>query len=189
MRSVVRGLAICAISLSLLVVGAGAVRADQTDKRLDGLFAGLKQTQDPTVGSQLTEQIWEIWLEPKDDEARTLLTKGVAEMNDDQFDEALDDFNRLVEAAPDFAEGWNRRATLLYLMGDYDASVRDIEHTLQLEPRHFGALSGLGLIYLQLGDDQSALKAFQRAIEINPHLRGAQDNIEGIEKRLKDRGI
>lgn len=189
MRSSLRLLASCAVFLSLLAGGAASARADQTDKRLDGLFAGLKQTQDPTVGTRLTEQIWEIWLEPKDEKARDLLAKGMAAMNDDQFDVALDDFNRLVDTAPDFAEGWNRRATLLYLMGEYDASVRDIERTLQLEPRHFGALSGLGLIYLQLGDDQSALKSFKRALEINPHLPGARDNADDIEKRLAGRGI
>ena len=190
MRSAIRRIGAPVIcSLLLFLVGAAVARADQTDQRLDGLFAQLKETQDPAVGTQLTEQIWEIWLEPKDQGARNLLAKGVAAMNDDDFDVALDDFNRLVEAAPDFAEGWNRRATLLYLMGEYDASVRDIERTLQLEPRHFGALAGLGLIYLQRGDDQSALKAFKRALEINPHLRGTRENADDIEKRLKDRGI
>jgi tetratricopeptide (TPR) repeat protein len=189
MRSAMCRLAVPAICSLLLLAGAAAARADQTDQRLDGLFAELKETQDATVGVRLTEQIWEIWLEPKGEKARDLLAKGVAAMHDDQFDVALDEFNRLVEAAPDFAEGWNRRATLLYLMGEYDGSVRDIERTLQLEPRHFGALSGLGLVYLQLGDDQSALKAFKQALEINPHLRGARDNADDIEKRLNDRGI
>jgi tetratricopeptide (TPR) repeat protein len=177
------------LAIAFGVLAAGPARADQTDARLGPLFAELKKTADPEVGSKLTEEIWGIWLETSDPEARARLKRGGEEMDEEDFDAALGDFNKVVEIAPKFAEGWNRRATLLYLMGDFDGSVRDIEKTLALEPRHFGALSGLGLIYLQLEKDEAALKAFTQALEINPFLAGAQHNIVEIKKRLKDRGI
>jgi len=175
-------------ALSLATAGRPAF-ADQTDSRLDKLFADLKATSDPVEGEAITETIWHIWYETDNTKAETLLTEGVDAMESDRYDAALEDFDRLVETAPNFAEGWNRRATLLYLMGEFDGSVRDIERTLELEPRHFGALSGLGLIYLQLGNEEAALKAFKQAFEINPHLEGVKENIESIEKSMKDKGI
>ncbi|MFQ5902310.1 MAG: tetratricopeptide repeat protein [Candidatus Binatia bacterium] len=105
------------------------------------------------------------------------------------YEEALVSFNKVVEADPDFAEGWNKRATVYYLMGEFVASVRDIERTLTLEPRHFGALSGLGLIYLALGEDRLALEAFEAALKVNPHLPGAQAHAEEVRWRLRGKRI
>jgi tetratricopeptide (TPR) repeat protein len=175
---------------ALWFVAAGyPASADQTDGRLDKLFADLKATSDPVEGEAITASIWQIWYETDNTKAEALLTEGVDAMENDRYDTALEDFDRLVETAPDFAEGWNRRATLLYMMGEVDGSVRDIERTLELEPRHFGALSGLGLIYVQIGNEEAALKAFKRAFEINPHLEGVKANIESIEKSMSDKGI
>jgi tetratricopeptide (TPR) repeat protein len=171
------------------LAGGNPAPADQTDSRLDKLFADLKATSDPVEGEAITGSIWRIWYETDNAKAKALLVEGVDAMESDRYDAALADFDRLVETAPDFAEGWNRRATLLYLMGEVDGSVRDIERTLELEPRHFGALSGLGLIYLQIGNEEAALKAFKRAFEINPHLEGVKANIESIEKSIKEKGI
>jgi tetratricopeptide (TPR) repeat protein len=177
---------LCAV---LILARIGPAAADQTDKRLDGLFAALKTTKDPAEGQAITDQIWQIWYETDDPEVRALLAAGEQAMQDGNPHDALVDFGLVIQAAPRFAEGWNRRATLNYLIGDYDASVQDIEQVLALEPRHFGALSGLGLIYVKLGDDAASLKAFKRALEINPFLTGTRDNVEQIEKRLKGKPI
>jgi tetratricopeptide (TPR) repeat protein len=175
--------------LALVAAVPGLARADQTDKTLDALFAELKATTDAGRGNALTRRIWQIWLEPRGDKATALLAKGVEEMSEEDYDAALKDFDKLVVLAPDFAEGWNRRATLRYLMDDLDGSVRDIERTLALEPRHFGALSGLGLIYMQLGKDAAALKAFRRALEIDPYLADVKANIKKLEQALGGRAL
>jgi tetratricopeptide (TPR) repeat protein len=101
-----------------------------------------------------------------------------------QHARALEYFDRLVEHAPGFAEGWNKRATVYYLMENYEASVLDIERTLELEPRHFGALSGLGMIYDAIGEPAAALRSFEAAVAINPHLDGARQRIEALRREL-----
>ena len=101
---------------------------------------------------------------------------------------ALERFDRMVEQAPDFAEGWNKRATVHYLMGDYRASVRDIQRTLGLEPRHFGALSGLGLIYDAIDQPAAALRSFEAAVAINPHLGSIKERIERAAPRARRLG-
>lgn len=183
-----RSIVLALMALLFFAVPA-PVRADQTDKRLDALFVRLKAAKDAAEGRAITTTIWHIWYETKDEKARGLLSDGIDAMDRQDFDSAKIDFDRLVKDDPNFAEGWNRRATLRYLVDDLGGSVQDIEQTLKLEPRHFGALSGLGLIYLQLGDDKAALKAFKRALEINPYLTSVKANVEEIEKRLKGRAI
>ncbi len=117
------------------------------------------------------------------------MAQGIEAMSRGNYEAALSAFSRVVEAEPDFAEGWNKRATVYYLMGDFGASVRDVERTLTLEPRHFGALSGLGLIYLVVGEDLPALKAFEAALEVNPYLRGARKHSEELRRRLLKNSI
>jgi tetratricopeptide (TPR) repeat protein len=107
----------------------------------------------------------------------------------EQLPVALDYFNRLVTLAPDFAEAWNKRATVYYLMGDYRASVLDIERTLELEPRHFGALSGLGLIYDAIEEPAAALRSFEAAVAINPHLDSTRQRIDALRRQLQGRAL
>jgi tetratricopeptide (TPR) repeat protein len=97
--------------------------------------------------------------------------------------EARDAFDELVRRAPDFAEGWNKRATLHFVAGDYRASVEDIRRTLALEPRHFGALSGLGLIYLAVDRPKAAARSFEAALAIHPHLSGARAQVEMLKAK------
>jgi tetratricopeptide (TPR) repeat protein len=106
-------------------------------------------------------------------------------MNAGQLKDARQAFNEIVEMAPGFAEGWNKRATIHYLLKDYSASVKDIAQTLRLEPKHFGALSGLGLINAALGRHQAAVKAFEQALIIHPHMRGARQHIKILKEHLK----
>jgi tetratricopeptide (TPR) repeat protein len=166
---------------------AGVAHADQRDGRLDGLFARLRSTASASEAKAIEERIWGIWSEAGDPRIDLLLQEGVLAMSAADFPVALERFDRMVEQAPDFAEGWNKRATLYYLMGDFRASVRDIQRTLDLEPRHFGALSGLGLIYDAVDQPAAALRSFEAAVAINPHLESIEQRIQELRRQLAGR--
>jgi tetratricopeptide (TPR) repeat protein len=171
----------------LAQAGIGALHADQRDTRLGPLFARLQTTSNELEAAGIEHRIWQIWSECDDPEASQLMSEGTAAMAEGQYRAALERFDRLVERVPDFAEGWNKRATLYYLMGNYPASVLDIERTLQLEPRHFGALSGLGLIYDAIDDPAAALRSYEAAVAIDPHLETAKERIKELRRQLGGR--
>jgi tetratricopeptide (TPR) repeat protein len=172
----------------LAFAGPGA-RADQDDPRLAPLFDQLKTTQSGDEATMAERQIWQIWIEHKNPEITRLMRQGMSAMGEDDQEAALDDFDAVVKYDKNFAEGWNKRATIEFAMGDYPASIADIERTLVLEPRHFGALSGLGQIYLALDRRPLALKAFHAALAINPHLGGVRQAVEKLEKGTKGNPI
>jgi len=168
----------------MLVFGAAA-SARQDDSRLDELFMRLQTTADAQEAELIEGLIWTLWFQSGDPDTDRLLASGNDAMGAGRYDEALARFSRVIERDPTFAEGWNRRATLHYLMGNFDASVRDIQETLAREPRHFGALSGLGLINTALERWDSAVKAYEEALRVNPFLSGAGSNIEDLRKKLE----
>jgi tetratricopeptide (TPR) repeat protein len=174
---------VLALSLAALAFASG--QAAQDDPRLDALFATLKSAKTDEAASAAEQQIWQIWGENKNPEVERLMRQGMAAMAEDDQEGALDKFDAVVKYDKNFAEGWNKRATVEFGMGDYKASIADIEHTLALEPRHFGALSGLGQIYLALDRKQLALKAFRDALAIDPHLPGVQEVVEKLEKEVE----
>ncbi|MHC4457094.1 MAG: tetratricopeptide repeat protein, partial [Planctomycetota bacterium] len=133
-------------------------------------------------------QIWRIWIDSGLDDMNALMEEGARAMTQGRLEEAIAIFDRIVTTLPDFAEGWNKRATAHYLNEDYTASVIDIERTLVLEPRHFGAISGMGLIFLARGDEAGALRAFEEVLKIHPHARGAKARVEELRKKLKTQG-
>ncbi len=159
-------------------------KADQFDPRLDKLFFNLKANVDLRLSQQLTSEIWRIWSQHNKKEINDLFNDGENAMYRKEYEIALKSFNQIVELAPDFSEGWNKRATVYFLMGDYHASLADIEKTLRLEPRHFGALSGQGQCYFELQKFQSALNAFEKALAVNPSLYDAYKNMEIMKKLL-----
>jgi len=173
-----------AIAACIVLAGPGA-RAGQDDPRLPALFDKLKTTQSIGEAQAVERQIWQIWLEHKNPEIARLMRQGMAAMGEDDQEAALDDFDAVVKHDKAFAEGWNKRATMEFVMGDFAASIADIERTLALEPRHFGALSGLGQIYLALDRKAPALKAFRAALAINPHLVSVRQAIRELEKTGK----
>jgi tetratricopeptide (TPR) repeat protein len=177
-----------AIVASLVVAGSGA-HAGQDDPRLAPLFDTLKTTSSDDEAKMAERQIWQIWIEHKNPEVARLMRQGMAAMGEDDQEAALDDFDAVVKYDKNFAEGWNKRATIEFAMGDYSASVADIERTLALEPRHFGALAGLGQIYLALDRKTLALKAFHAALAINPHLGSVRQAIQELEKGTKGNPI
>jgi tetratricopeptide (TPR) repeat protein len=165
------------------------VLAAQDDPRLAALFERLAVTDDLREGALIQSVIWSIWLQSGDPRIDALMQRGMEAMEARDFQAAHMAFTEIVETKPKFAEGWNKRATVRYLMRDFRGSIADIDKTLALEPRHFGALSGLGLVYLALGKDEDALKAFRRAHALHPHLPGTDDQLKELEDRIKGRGI
>jgi tetratricopeptide (TPR) repeat protein len=163
--------------------------AAQGDPRLDDLFSRLKSAQNPVESRFVEQAIWQIWLVSGNAEVDRLMAKGVEAMSERDFNEALVAFDEIVRLAPDFAEGWNKRATLYYLMGNLSASLADIDRTLKLEPRHFGALSGRGLVYLALGREGPALTAFDAALAIYPNLQGRDTHIKELREKLRGQRI
>lgn len=162
-----------------------AASADQNDPRLDDLFNRLKSATAPASARAVEQQIWSIWLKTPHGTAQSLLDKGIQRMQAGDLATALAAFTHVVEAAPDFAEGWNKRATVYYLMEDFDASLNDIVKTLELEPRHFGALSGRGLIHTRLKNLKAALEAFEAALEFHPQATGAKSHADALRQILQ----
>ena len=178
-----------AVGLLLAPIGAAPAFAAQDDPRLDGLFTRLKATDDQAEVRRLTGAIWSIWHQSGRGVVDAQMREGQWYMRLGNLPSALDDFSTAVAWAPDFAEAWHKRATVHFLMGDYPASIADLRRTLALEPRHFGALAGLGLIYLKLDEERAALKALEKALEINPHLPGTREKVQELHDRLDGKKI
>jgi tetratricopeptide (TPR) repeat protein len=177
------------IVFALAAWAAGGARADQKDPRLDALFAELQKATGTLQGRTITEQIWTIWTTSDNPEVNRLMSEGVAAMSSQDYKIALTDFTKMITIAPDFAEGWNKRATVLWLLGDYEGSIADVDKTLALEPRHFGALWGLGTMDAALEHDEEAVAAFEKALAVNPHMEGVSEKIEALKKRIKEKQI
>lgn len=162
--------------------------ADQTSPdtakaaRLNGLFEVLRTTTDPQQGRAIETAIVSEWLKSGDPDTDEVMAQAMIAMQSGDFKVALSYLDTLVAARPDYVEAWNKRATIYFFINEYDKSLADIAKTLALEPRHFGALAGLGMILLRQGDKQGALEAFEQAVAVDPAL----DNIKSVVDQLKD---
>ncbi len=186
MIMVVRHAIAIALALILgLALQVGPVAADQGDPRLEELFGRLEAAPNLRAAREIEASIWQIWVHSDDDVIGMLMTQGVAAMSRQDMRAALGKFDQIVKIAPGFAEGWNKRATVHYLLGNYPESLHDIARTLSLEPRHFGALSGRGLVLLELDQQGSALEAFEAALEVHPNLPGANYNAEALRREIQ----
>jgi tetratricopeptide (TPR) repeat protein len=134
------------------------------------------------------QALWLIWCRSGDAGADALLREGMQAVEEKMWDVALAKFTQVIERAPDFAEGYNKRATTYYLMGEYEKSIADCEATIARNPVHFGALSGEGLCHLALGRFQKAREYFLRALEVNPNMPGVQQNLAALDRALRSRG-
>ena len=164
-------------------VGAGKNRG------LDFLFGALKVAPDEDSAKHVEARIWALWTQTTSDTTALLMLRAKAAMDAKQMDVALKLLDAVVKLRPDYVEGWNRRATLYYLQNDYGHSLQDIEQVLVREPRHFGALAGLGMIMQELGDDRRALDAFRKALAINPHLEKVPDLVKSLTEKVEGRDI
>jgi tetratricopeptide (TPR) repeat protein len=164
------------------------VAADRT-RGLDFLFGALKAAPDEASAKHVEARIWAQWLHTPSDTAALLMMRAKAAMDAHQMDVAQKLLDAVVKLRPDYVEGWNRRATLYYLRNDYAHSLGDIEQVLIREPRHFGALAGLGMIMQDLGDDKRALDAFRKALAINPHLEKVPELVKTLSEKVEGRDI
>jgi tetratricopeptide (TPR) repeat protein len=131
--------------------------------------------------------LWQVWSRSGDAGIDSLFATGVEQMTLGRLAESVETFTRIIQQRPDFAEGWNKRATAYYLLGDYPKSLADCDEVLKRNPHHFGALSGYGMIYLQLDQPARALDYFQRALAVNPNLRQVEEAVEALKAMLVQR--
>jgi tetratricopeptide (TPR) repeat protein len=148
-------------------------------KNLDFLFEALKVAPDAETAKLVEGRIWALWLASGSDTTDLLMTINLA----------IELLNAVIEMRPDYVEAWNRRATLYFTNKDYRASLADIRQVLAREPRHFGALSGLGIIMQEFGEEKLALEAFRRALAVNPHLQKIPDFVKSLTEKVEGRDI
>ena len=164
------------------------VGADKT-RGLDFLFGALKAAPDEASAKHVEARIWAIWMQTPSDTAALLMVRAKAATDAKQLDLAVKLLDAVIKLRPDYVEAWNRRATLSYLQNDYARSLADIQQVLVREPRHFGALAGLGMIMQDLGDDKHALQAFRKALAINPYLEKVPELVKQLTEKVEGRDI
>src|SRR4051812_8542861 len=164
------------------------VGADRT-RGLDFLFGALKAAPDEASAKHVEARIWALWMQTPSDTAALLMTRAKAAIDAKQADVALKLLDAVIKLRPEYVEAWNRRATLYYMQNDYTHSLEDIEQVLSREPRHFGALAGLGMIMQDLGDDKRALDAFRKALAVNPHLERVPELVKTLTEKVEGRDI
>jgi tetratricopeptide (TPR) repeat protein len=161
----------------------------ERSQNLDRLFEALKAAPDAESAKFIESRIWAIWLASPSDTANLLMGRAKTAAEGKDFDLAIRLLNVVIEMRPDFAEAWNRRATAFYSKKDFGSALVDIREVLAREPRHFAALSGLGIILQELGDDKRALDAYRRALEIHPHLERIPDLVKKLTDKIDGRDI
>ena len=141
----------------------------------------------PLVRAYAEQGLWLLWSRSGDAAIDALMARGVEQMQAGEYAQSVATFSEVIRRRPDFAEGWNKRATVLFLAGDYRKSIADCDEVLKRNPQHFGALSGLGQIYLRLEEPERALSWLRKALEVNPNLAGVEGMIEDIEQGLREK--
>jgi tetratricopeptide (TPR) repeat protein len=164
-------------------------RGDHAAYNLDTLFAALKIAPDAESARAIEQRIWALWMVSGSDTCNLLMGRVKAATDEKDYELAIKLLDAVIALKPDYTEAWNQRATIYFLMKDYGHSLADIREVLAREPRHFGALSGLGLILQDLGDDKHALEAYRRALAIDPHLEQIPDVIKTLSEKVEGRDI
>ena len=176
----------------LVLIFCGNVLAESKDRdiRLNQLFEQLKKSNNASLAFEIEMKIWNIWsTHPTHDSLTQSLAKGSGLISKGELEAAYKIFSTIIESAPDWAEGWNKRATVLYLMGRYQESLKDIDEVLKLESRHFGALSGQGLVQTELKNYEKAIESYQAVQKIYPSIRAAKVMIPQLRKLIKEEAI
>lgn len=177
-------IAIFSLVLSLLTAMAGFAHAQVA--RLDAVFERLRTTSDVREAKQLEQQILDEWNHSGDSRVDSIFIIGNAAMEKGDLDAAYTAFDEVVRRAPAFAEGYNKRANVSYLRGNYAAAMRDVSRTLEIERRHYGALLGLGMIFEAEKNEDLAMRMYETALEINPNVDWAREKLRQIRDK---RGI
>jgi tetratricopeptide (TPR) repeat protein len=183
--------AVLLLSAGLAAAGDRPLRLAQSgpeaaakNRQLDELFAKLKTAKEEEDGDAAVAEIWKLWLQSGKPELDELMEQASRLIGAGLPPLALPILDDIVARAPDWAEGWNKRATALYLAGEHDRSLADIDRVLALEPRHFGALAGIGLIRIAKGEFREALAAYRKALVINPFLKERFELIPALQKKV-----
>jgi tetratricopeptide (TPR) repeat protein len=158
-------------------------------KNLDFLFGALKAAPDEVSAKHVEARIWAIWIQTPSDTASLLMTRAKTAVDAKKIDVAIKLLDSVIKLRPDYIEAWNRRATLYYLQNDYGRSLADIQQVLIREPRHFGALAGLGMIMQEVGDEKRALDAYRKALAVNPHLEKIPEQVKALTEKVEGRDI
>jgi tetratricopeptide (TPR) repeat protein len=177
------------LSLQAFAQTSGDPIIAKADTQLDSLFSDLKRERNEKAAERLANRIWEAWYRSGSASVDLMMLWAQQALQAKKFDVALDFLDQVVTLQPQYAEGWNRRATVHFMMGNFRKSMTDIERTLELEPRHFGALSGMAQIMANTNHNELALQAWQRVLVIYPMLRNAQNEVSRLEEELAGEGI
>lgn len=165
-----------------------APRGDRT-RNIDFLFEALKIAPDDDSAKAVEGRIWALWTISSSDTADLLMTRAKAATDGKDYDLAIRLLGTVIELQPRYVEAWNRRATVYFLKHDYANSLADIREVLALEPRHFGALAGLGVILEDIGDQKHALEAFRKAQAVYPRLGGVTEQVKTLQEKVEGRDI
>jgi len=163
--------------------GAAALAEAGTMADVPALVAALRDS-DAGVRALAERALWDVWSRSGSDEIDVLLQAGISELQHGQLEVAIDTFSEVIRRRPDFAEGWNKRATVYYLVGEYRKSAADCDEVLKRNPSHFGALSGYGMIWLRLDEPARALERFEQALAVNPNLESVRAAVDELRALL-----
>lgn len=177
----------CILALSLAACGVGGRAHLRADPELDGLFTQLEQAPDDATAARIESQIWTHWADSGSPTVNILVERAAAAEGEGNSELAERFLEQASDLAPNFAEPWNRRANIAYRAHDYSGAIAAIQETLKREPRHFGALAGLGLIYEEMNQPRAALDAFRAALAIHPHYDIARQGVRRLESRVEGR--
>jgi len=150
------------------------------------LVAALRD-RDESVREAAEQALWIVWSRSGNAQVDKLFAQGLEEMNGGRFDDGIATFTRVIELAPEFAEGWNKRATLYFITGEYRKSLADCDQVMKRNPAHFGALAGYGQIYLRLDEPERALEYFKRALAVNPNMESVEAMVQVLERAIAQR--
>jgi tetratricopeptide (TPR) repeat protein len=161
----------------------------ERNRNIDFLFGALKAAPDDVSAKAVEDRIWAVWTGAGNETTNLLMSRAKKAADDKDYDLAVRMLSSIIEIKPDFTEAWNRRATVYFLKKDYANSMADIGMVLAREPRHFGALSGLGLIMQDIGDDKHALDAYRKALEVYPRLKGMEEKVKTLAEKVEGRDL
>jgi len=163
--------------------------ADDRNTELNRLFNELK-IKDKSISFKIEQKIWKIWsTHPNNNELTSMLSVGSDFVNNNQYQKAVEIFTKVIELDPNWAEAWNKRATVLYMMGQFEKSQNDIDEVLKLEKRHFGALAGQGLVNVKLENYEKAIMSYEQAIEIYPSMNSPKIMIKQLKELIQKQSI
>ena len=166
------------------------VNSQEREAKLDGLFNQLKNNNDVAAAFEIEIKIWNIWsIHPSQENLTQLLAKGSNLMSEQKLNKAYETFSIVIGFDPNWAEGWNKRATALYMLGKYQESQEDIDQVLKLEKRHFGALSGQGLVQIELKNYDKAINSYKEVQKIYPSMQAPKVMIPRLKELIKDQTI